>query len=1073
MQSPSSEATIKIGQINLRASLQALDSLLNNPSLLDIDAFLVSDPPTKLRESRVAQLQNYRWISYRDSEAWTGILLRRNINFELLQPPTPFTAAIQLLTPQGPTGLCSFYLKPSLADEAFEDLVHQYQKIHSQCHKLMIAGDSNAHSSLWGPETPPNRLGLLLEDFILTAGLLPLTSSSTPATFHNAAGKPFWIDVSFVTPALASSNPHCSVLEDEVAITDHQLLVTSIPTQKVSLSTKLSWNWKTADWGLLEDEVAIDLQNAGILPAEDFNVFSNVEIDEALQLITNAICSAMEKSISPKETTPRSRAWYDAEVKTAHARMKLAVATWRKAPSEALWEQKSRCTMEYRRLAQKKKETSFRQFCASLGHDTMWSGLKRLSRQSIPEVMALKSNEGLITSASAIAALQAQQFFMDAHRYPASPASLVAHLQRHAWRSHLPVIEQLQDTEELTEGEVSDALKRGRNNEAPGLDQLPNCVLKRLADLLAPPITRIFQACLLRGYFPQAFRQAQVISIPKPDKDPFTPAGYRPISLLSSLGKKLEHILNYRLKRYLEDNHILSEVQFGFRAGRSTQDALHRLADQVSQTFNRRKQLILLSIDLQSAFDSTDNDLVWQKLRSVQIPQYLLRQLDQFLNNRSALLNVQSQTHQSDLQRGVPQGSPLSPTLFALYVNDIPDLCRGEVQCQLYADDLIIWKQIEKDGTSSLDLQRTIEALEKWCDANRMRCNRSKTQLLCITRLRKPHLPRLTFLGTRLQASQTVKYLGIQIDRRFSFHAHINSLERKMIQRLFLIRRMAATHWGTSPWVLRSLIRGILLPQAMYAASAWGPFIIKNSTRINQINRVLRTAAIMITGALRSSPTKEVCHLAGIEDFEELIKISLLRQTPNWDPQIIMKPIKKDTYPSRLAATQEQLSSLPRSTTQLMHGISPSAWKQSIKLWHSEHLMTKFREDKNPSAGRKDLHWGPFSWYPRWTFRKLKRQELSFLAQFLLDHWRSRVYLNRIGKHVSPLCRTCLAAHETRNHVLICPQLQHLRQQHLSHSPNLETLSNQLQIKSTISELTRFLIGLHQEWGLSEDLALL
>ena len=239
------------------------------------------------------------------------------------------------------------------------------------------------------------------------------------------------------------------------------------------------------------------------------------------------------------------------------------------------------------------------------------------------------------------------------------------------------------------------------------------------------------------------------------------------------------------------------------------------------------------------------------------------------------------------------------------------------------------------------------------------------------------------------------------------------------------------------------------------------------------MNRVLRTAAIMITGALRSSPTKEVCHLAGIEDFEELIKISLLRQTPNWDTQIIMKPIKKDTYPTRLAATQEQLSFLPRSTTQLMHCISPSAWKQSIKLWHSEHLMTKFREDKNPSAGRKDLHWGPFSWYPRWTFRKLKRQELSFLAQFLLDHWRSRVYLNRIGKHVAPLCRTCLAAHETRNHVLICPQLQHHRQQHLSHSPNLETLSNQLQITSTISELTRFLKGLHQKWGLSEDSALL
>ena len=111
---------LKIGQINLRASLQALDSLLNNSTLQDIDIFLISDPPLKLRSSKVSRIQNFLWISYHEANAWTGILLSSTIRFEILQAPTPFTTMIKLFTTHGPIGLCSFYIKPDHADETLE-----------------------------------------------------------------------------------------------------------------------------------------------------------------------------------------------------------------------------------------------------------------------------------------------------------------------------------------------------------------------------------------------------------------------------------------------------------------------------------------------------------------------------------------------------------------------------------------------------------------------------------------------------------------------------------------------------------------------------------------------------------------------------------------------------------------------------------------------------------------------------------------------------------------------------------------------------------------------------------------
>ena len=903
-----------------------------------------------------------------------------------------------------------------------------------------------------------------MKEFVLT-GLLPLTTSSTRATFHSAAGNPFWIDdVAFVTPALASANPFCSVLE-EVAITDHQLLVTFIPSQKLYHSPKQSWKWNSADWGLLEDEVAIDLQSVGILPVEDLTIFSIFENDEVLHLPISVIRSAMTKSIPLKQTTTRSRAWYDEEVKTAHVKMKSAVAAWRKAPSEALWERTIHYTSEYCCLAQRKKQTSFRQFYASLGRDTMWSGLKRLSRHSTPEVMAFKSDDGLITAATAIAPLQARQFFLDLHRYPASANSLLANLQRESWRGQLPIIEPVQDADKITEGEVFVPLQRGRDQEAPGSDQLHNRILKRFADCLAPTITAIFQAHLIRGYFPLAFRHAQVISLPKPDKDPHSPAGYRPISLLSSLGKKLEHIINNRLKRNLEDNQFLSDVQYGFRAKRSTLDALHRLADHVSRTFNQRKQLLLLSIDLRSAFDSTDNDLVWSKLRSAQVPQYLLRVIDQFLRCRSAAITIQSTTHHADLRRGVPQGSPISPTLFAMYVNDIPNLCQGEVHCQLYADDLIIWRQLDKVGTPSIDMQRTITALETWCTTNRMSCNKKKTRMLCITRCRKVCTPSLTFYGETIPQSKSLQYLGLQLDSRFTFHAHVNALEKKMIERLMMIRKMANTHWGASPRIIHTLVRGILIPQATYAASAWGPFVLHNQSRLNQINRVLRTAALMITGAFRTSPGPEVCHLADIEQFHVLIELSLMRQATRWDSDTLSNsnstPIQ--THPSRFSTTQKLYATLPDKIAIQLSALDRPTWRSTIKDWYNERTMLEF-DKLNPSSGRKELPWGPSAWYPRWIFRKFKRRDLSFLAQFLLDHWRSQVYLHRIHPPESPLCRLCQATHETREHILRCRYTQHLRQRHLPHSPHLSALSKQLKNRKTLCQLSQFLQALHQLW---------
>ena len=276
-------------------------------------------------------------------------------------------------------------------------------------------------------------------------------------------------------------------------------------------------------------------------------------------------------------------------------------------------------------------------------------------------------------------------------------------------------------------------------------DGITNLVLRRLQKALAHPLCGIFNACLTLGHYPSAFRQSHVISVPKPGKDPTSSVGHRPIALLSCIGKKLETLLRRRLSRHMEETKRWSEHQYGFRWRRSTTQAISHLMERATQALNNRNQLMAISFDLQAAFDSTDPNIMWNTLHEASLPRPLLRLIDGFSRHREARLLLGREKWNHLPSRGLPQGSPLSPALFITYADSILGTLTGQVEGQLYADDLIIWKELRADGTDASDLQLTLRKLEDWARTCEMRFNAEKTQTISITRLRKSSLPQLRF----------------------------------------------------------------------------------------------------------------------------------------------------------------------------------------------------------------------------------------------------------------------------------------------------------------------------------------
>ena len=115
------------------------------------------------------------------------------------------------------------------------------------------------------------------------------------------------------------------------------------------------------------------------------------------------------------------------------------------------------------------------------------------------------------------------------------------------------------------------------------------------------------------GTLPQSWKAAQIIPIPKPNKELMEINSYRPIALTSCLGKLLEGLVNSRLIWKLETSNSLSNCQFGFRKQRSTNDALLYFTDKIYEGFQNQKSTIAILIDFEAAFDKIPHKTILLK----------------------------------------------------------------------------------------------------------------------------------------------------------------------------------------------------------------------------------------------------------------------------------------------------------------------------------------------------------------------------------------------------------------------------------------------------------------------------
>ena len=201
------------------------------------------------------------------------------------------------------------------------------------------------------------------------------------------------------------------------------------------------------------------------------------------------------------------------------------------------------------------------------------------------------------------------------------------------------------------------------------------------------------------------------------------------------VSKVFEKLVNNRIVDHLEKCGLFSDFQYGFRSSRSTADLLTVVSDRIARAFNRSGATRAVTLDISMAFDRVWHACLLHKPKSYGISGQIFGLISSFLSNKWLRVVLDGKSSQKyPVNAGVPLDSILSPTLFMLYINDLPD----DVICDIaiYADDTTLyskcdqasdlWQQLELASELESDLRDTADWCRKWL----VDFNAGKTQLV-------------------------------------------------------------------------------------------------------------------------------------------------------------------------------------------------------------------------------------------------------------------------------------------------------------------------------------------------------
>src|SRR5690606_30824705 len=225
----------------------------------------------------------------------------------------------------------------------------------------------------------------------------------------------------------------------------------------------------------------------------------------------------------------------------------------------------------------------------------------------------------------------------------------------------------------------------------------------------------------------------------------------------------------------------------------------------------------------------------------------------------------------------------LSPLLWCLVADEIIKTLNGMGAFTIgYADDIAVIIEGRYPDTVSELMQAAVSTLENWCLEKELSINPLKAEVMAFTRLRRLEgLNTPSMFGASLKKVSTVKYLGVVLDEKLTWNAHVDRLVKRAKSSLIYCSRAIGKTWGLSPKIAHWLYTAVIRPIITYASIVWWDKTRQLTTQ-RKLARIQRTGLLFITGAMKTTPTAAMETLLGIPPLHMEVERSAWLTAIRW-----------------------------------------------------------------------------------------------------------------------------------------------------------------------------------------------
>lgn len=618
----------------------------------------------------------------------------------------------------------------------------------------------------------------------------------------------------------------------ELNIADHRFVYSNIQVGVTMADTHKQFTYRDFT-GMNDGAFLRDLRSISWNIMYDF-----CEVDDKILFLNKSILKIFETHCPLRSVSARKHyaPWITPVIKIMQKQRDNALKRFRQTKLPTHWDYYKQIRNHTNQAISSEKKAYLRQKFQNIDNKQKWQELRKLN--------IIRNRKNTVPSHLAEDVNSINSFFVN--NDIDGPDRELLDFYRHA-----PCLTEFPFTfKQVTEEFISKIILNIKSN-AIGHDQLNKHLLHICCPFLIPHITHIVNQCIKNSTFPKVWKKAIITPLPKVS-NPTEFAHLRSISILPTLSKVLEKVMESQIRDYLNDNDIIPSMQSGFRSGYSCETALCNITDDIFKACDDSKITVLITLDYSKAFDMINHDILIGILRYMGFEGAAVRLVKSFLTDRSQVVicgdNVSDELY---VTKGVPQGSILGPLLFVVYTSFFHK-CLKACSYHLYADDTQLYcsfSPFEKDNFCK-KINQDLADLYNVVKKHNLKVNPTKSTVTIIGNKQYRAMISDTcqfFMGGELiPYKDSVKSLGLMIDSDLRFSIHVSNMLRKAYASL---KMMYPHRRCLSRDVKILLCDSLVLSHFNYCDNVYGPCL--DAADVGRIQKVQNSCLRFIYGIRR------------------------------------------------------------------------------------------------------------------------------------------------------------------------------------------------------------------------------